>query len=352
MLRRLGTLPRATVPVSLAVSLAASLVLGLAACSSDATGRDGTSRGAPDGTPSSVPSPRLHDLEGTAPQTIEGRDGYLFIGTDFDLSCGSGEHFDDYLTALGDLATVVADSGREVVWTVAPDKSTTLVDRLPETVPQDACFRENQRWQEHLLGAVDEPHYVDTLALLRAADADGEQVYWRGDSHWTSYGASLWLLAALDRLDPEVADGVEVTEGTVERTGDLYVMAGRDDVESAPSTTFSTGNTMETIPSRPPFDPATESFGPLEWRTVPGEGTLPGRTLVIGDSFSYAGLDLTLPLVERGAFAWFQYLDTEVLAQQVEAADTVVIEVAQRTLTHSSVATQEFVDQVEAALAD
>ena len=40
------------------------------------------------------------------------------------------------------------------------------------------------------------------------------------------------------------------------------------------------------------------------------------------------------------------------LAQQVVAADTVVVEVAQRTLTHSSVATQEFVDQVEAALAD
>ena len=59
---------------------------------------------------------------------------------------------------------MIAGSGRDVVWTVAPDKSTTLVDRLPATVPQDACFRENQRWQEHLLGAVDEPHYVDTLA--------------------------------------------------------------------------------------------------------------------------------------------------------------------------------------------
>lgn len=333
------------------VTLLATLVLAVAGCSSDATGPDDDAGDGRSGTPSAVPSPSRHELDGSAPKAVEGRDGYLFIGTDFDLSCGSGEHFDDYLATLGDLAEVVAESGRDVVWTVVPDKSTTLVDRLPAKVPQDACFRENQRWQEHLLESVDEQHYVDTLALLRAADAEGEQVYWRGDSHWTSYGASLWLLEVLDRLDPAIADGVEVTDGTVERTGDLYVMAGRDDVESAPSRTFSTGNTFEAIPGPTPFDPATESFGPLLWKAVPGDRTLPGRTLLIGDSFSYAGLDLTMPLVERGAFAWFQYLDTGVLARQVAVADTVVIEVAQRTLTHSSVATQEFVDQVEAALA-
>ena len=60
---------------------------------------------------------------------------------------------------------------------------------------------------------------------------------------------------------------------------------------------------------------------------------MPGRTLLIGDSFSYAGIDLAMPLFERGAFAWFQYFDTAALARQIRASDTVVVEVSQRTLT-------------------
>ena len=89
----------------------------------------------------------------------------------------------------------------------------------------------------------------------------------------------------------------------------------------------------------------------MQWRSIPGDDLVPGRTLLIGDSFSYAGIDLAMPLFERGAFAWFQYFDTAALARQIRASDTVVVEVSQRTLTHSSVATAAFVDQVEAALA-
>jgi len=334
----------------LGLLLAGSLLLVLAGCADDpaTTGSSSSPRSPASSAP---PSPQRHNLRGTAPEAVEGRDGYLFIGTDFDLGCGSGAEFDQYLANLGRLATIVADSGRKVVWTVAPDKSTTLVDRLPDRVPQDACFRENQRWQEHLLGAVEEDHYVDSLAILREADAAGDQVYWRGDSHWTSYGASLWLLAMLERLDPSVADSVEVTSGSVDRTGDLYVMADRSDVESAPSASFATGNTLEAVPGPTPFDPGADSWGPLQWRNTPGDDLVPGRTLLIGDSFSYAGIDLAMPLFERGAFAWFQYFDTAELARQIRASDTVVVEVSQRTLTHSSVATGEFVDQVEAALA-
>lgn len=332
--------------------LTLALVLGAAACGGgDPSGpgdRPAGERGVD--TAGAVPSPTTHELTGRTPDAVEGRDGYFFIGTDFTLGCGSGGPFEDYLDTLADLATVIADSGRDVVWTIAPDKSTTLVDRLPDDVPQGDCFRQNREWQEHLLSTVEEPHYVDSLAILREADAAGEQVYWRGDSHWTSYGASLWLLAALERLDPSVVDTVEITDATAERNGDLYVMADRDDVETAPSRSFSTGATMKPVRGARTFDPGADEWGPLEWRNVPGDGLLRGRTLLIGDSFSYAGIDLTMPLMEQGAFAWFQYLDTTELARQVADSDTVVIEISQRTLTNSSVAMPAFVEQVEAAL--
>ena len=334
----------------LAPWLTLSLALGATACGADLSADRSPETAGPAPRPQ-VREPRLHEVEGRAPEVVEGRDGYLFIGTDFDLGCGSGAEFEDYLGNLGRLATVIADSGRDVVWTVAPDKSTTLVDRLPAKVPQGRCFRQNQRWQEHLLASEDDPHYVDTLQILRDADEAGEQVYWRGDSHWTSYGASLWLLAALERLDPAVVDAVEVVPGEAERNGDLYVMDERDDVETAPSAVFSTDSTIKPVPGTKPFEPGKDEWGPLEWRNVPGDDLVQGRTLVIGDSFSYAGMDLTMPLLQRGAFAWFQYLDTGVLARHVAAADAVVVEISQRTLTHSSVATSGFVDEVEAALA-
>lgn len=299
-----------------------------------------------------VPAASLHSTSGTAPTVVPGRDGYLFFGPDFDLSCGSGKTFARDLRQLGVVADAIAASGRQVVWTVAPDKSTALVDRLPATTPHDACFRDNQRWQEHLLGSVEEEHYVDSLALMRDADEAGDQVYWRGDSHWTSYGASLWLRAALDRLDPAVADRLTVTDGTAERTGDLYVEAGRDDVEEARSASFATGATVEGVPGGPTFDPGHDAWGPLQWRSRPADGLHAGRTLVIGDSFSYAAIDLTMPLFERGEFAWFQYFGDDELAARVAAADTVVLEVSQRTLTHAQVAQEPFADALAAALAD
>lgn len=339
VLRRLGPL------------LASSLLLGVTGCASSPSAGPATSPASATPAPARAAEPRLHELGGSAPDVVEGRDGYLFLGTDFDLSCGSGAEFDDYLAALGRLATVIADSGREVVWTIAPDKSTTLLDRLPDEVPQDACFHQNQQWQEALIGAVEESHYVDSLALLREADAAGDQVYWRGDSHWTSYGASLWLLEMLDRLDPAVVDHVQVTSATADRTGDLYALAKRSDVESAPSASFATDNTSVAVPGPTPFDPGADSWGPLQWRNDPGDDLVPGRTLVVGDSFSYAGIDLAMPLFQRGAFTWFQYFDTGALAREIRTSDTVVIEVAQRTLTHSSIATTGFVDQVETALA-
>jgi alginate O-acetyltransferase complex protein AlgJ len=302
--------------------------------------------------PAAVPSPTLHTASAPAPTVVEGRDGFLFFGADFDLSCGSGQTFDRDLEQLGEVAGIIAASGREVVWTVAPDKSTALVDRLPESTPHDACFRDNQRWQEHLLGEVTEEHYVDSLALLRSADEAGEQVFWRGDSHWTSYGASLWLRELVERLDPTLAERLEVTDGTAERTGDLYVEAGRDDVEQARSAAFATGATVEAVPDGPVFDPGRDEWGPLQWRSRPAEGLHPGRTLVIGDSFSYAAIDLTMPLFARGDFAWFQYFTDEELAAQVAAADTVVLEVSQRTLTHAQVAQEPFADAVEKALSD
>ena len=242
----------------LGLVLAGSLLLVVTGCTDDpaTTGSPPSPRSPASSAPSSVPpSPRLHQADKPAPAAVEGRDGYFFIGTDFDLGCVSGAEFDQYLANLGRLATVIADSGRGVVWTIAPDKSTTLVDRLPDRVPHDACFRENQRWQEHLLGAVQDDHYVDSLAILREADAAGDQVYWRGDSHWTSYGASLWLLAMLERLDPSVVDNVEVASGSADRTGDLYLRADRTDVETAPSASFDTGSTLEAVPGPTPFDP-------------------------------------------------------------------------------------------------
>ncbi|KRF34987.1 alginate O-acetyltransferase AlgX-related protein [Nocardioides sp. Soil805] len=323
------------------------LATAVTACGGSGAGSDPTR----DPTPR-MAAPSLHTASGTAPAVVTGRDGYLFFGADFDLSCGSGQTFARDLRQLGEVAAAIASSGREVVWTVVPDKSTTLVDRLPATTPHDACFRDNQRWQEHLLGAVDEDHYVDSLALLREADEAGEQVYWRGDSHWTSYGASLWLQELVDRLDPGLAERLVVTDGTAERTGDLYVETGRDDVEEARSAAFATGAAVEGVPGGPVFDPGRDEWGPLQWRSRPAEGLHPGRTLVIGDSFSYAAIDLTMPLFERGDFAWFQYFGDDQLAAQVAAADTVVLEVSQRTLTHAQVAQQPFADAVAKALAD
>ncbi|MGC4943373.1 hypothetical protein [Kribbella sp. DT2] len=82
-----------------------------------------------------------------------------------------------------------------------------------------------------------------------------------------------------------------------------------------------------------------------------GAGLLGGKSLIIGDSFSYFALGNLRPLFADGTFLWTGHVSEADLIAAIKGADTVVIQIVQRSITPGhAFATKAFRDKVAAAL--
>jgi alginate O-acetyltransferase complex protein AlgJ len=87
----------------------------------------------------------------------------------------------------------------------------------------------------------------------------------------------------------------------------------------------------------------------LAWRTGPAQRTWRGNTLLIGDSFTYQGLSVLMPLFRHGRLMW-SGADNSPIVQAVPKADTVVIEIVQRYVGASAITQTAFRKAVKHAL--
>lgn len=274
-----------------------------------------------------------------APQVVQGRNGYLFLGEDFDSACFAGSAFRRNLHQLAALARVIEASGRQVVFSVAPNKSAVTTDSLPRVTPHGGCAERGLVHQNAVLDAFHAPHWVEVRARLAAAHQAGEQVFWKDDTHWTTVAGEIYARALAGRLDPNLGDRIRTRRTEVSRLGDLFVLAGLTFKERAPGVRLSAGGAVTELPGGNHFDPLTVKYGVNKWRTEPSAGLIEGKSLIVGDSFSYYVLGTLRPLFARGTFFWTAHSgDNEALIDQIEQADTVVLELAQRTVRSSGYA--------------
>ena len=86
------------------------------------------------------------------------------------------------------------------------------------------------------------------------------------------------------------------------------------------------------------------------WRTGPRKRVMDRKVLLLGDSFTYVGLDPLRPLFREGRFIWTVPDNLPLMAEQMVSADTVVIEVLQRFVSTSLLGSNDFFRQVKQAL--
>ena len=86
------------------------------------------------------------------------------------------------------------------------------------------------------------------------------------------------------------------------------------------------------------------------WTSAPRRKTWPGRTQLIGDSFTLFALQTLQPLFARGRFLWSGHVPESDMVQGIADADTVVIEVVSFLLPGSPLVTSEFRRAVKGAL--
>lgn len=243
------------------------------------------------------------DLLGASPnqQVILGPDRQPFYTEDFTRPCRED---DTSLRALHDQlhsdAAAFENAGKDVLYIVAPDKSSVRSEIVDSISPD--LLKCSTRVREAFEGWVADGD-LPLVALwddVAALDSEDEPAYIFGDTHWNWRGATAMTRAIVsaavdagDVPDSVLEDLSSPTIGEPERISpDLNVMMGIPDTELDFPASFersgvvTSSETTYSDAGTPQLHFTSESTdAPL----------IPGKTLVLGDSFTMTQLLTQLP---------------------------------------------------------
>lgn len=281
-------------------------------------------------------------FSGGSRRVVEGAGGWLFI-TDLDvLGQATGQRYDvaalsAFVDVAGELQRILADRPRTLLVAIAPNKHTIYRDKLPVWAREEPARTELDALHDRLLTrGIDA---VDLRPALKSWTSD-RLVYWRGDTHWTPFGAAVAFNEIVQRLGQSgAAIDLEAAFGppaSLERRGDLVaIQQSQEKFIEFPSL---------------PIDPGLFSEAPFERTVLDKSGSNdiyrlrphvpydpPSRrpkVLVIGDSFSASLLG---PLFMRFAadFTWMPNrlgVPDPDLIHAIDP-DIVILEAVERTIT-------------------
>jgi hypothetical protein len=285
-----------------------------------------------------------------SPILVRGKNGIVFYGEEFDGACGYGRMFDNGLARLARLAKVIDRSGRRVVFTVPPNKSAVMKRHiLKSQLPHGRCDLKGIAQQDRALDRLADRRYVPVRSTLAAKASKGQKhLYWPIDTHWTRVGAQAWVDGLAAHLDPALAERQRTRRGreTIE-TDVSFLGVIPETRETGPALFSSTPVRLKVTPA---YDPDKQVNTYHSWRTKPAQRTWRGRTLLIGDSFTYRALDNVMALFAKGEFIWYGQPDIPSISDAIVDADTVVIEIVQRWVPISPLTQPGFIAEVRAAL--
>jgi hypothetical protein len=290
-----------------------------------------------------------------APRVIQGKNDWLFLDDDFSLVCNAKLDLPAVFDGLNRLRTAIESSGRKLVISVIPDKSTAVSWNLPDSFAFKKCGEERRRefWKKNAASKV--PFFDLRRPLEVAAHAAQYSMYLKLNTHWNVTGAAVWtksVLAALDRsliegmTIPGVDQGAPSSESpfvagrVIDVKSDLADMLGTPRKEPMHNIAVQRkGVTLSSdgVPLPGNFPPPihTESAGrPITIQASTTAAPLyPGHTLILGDSFydNFGGL-LFAPFMST-LTPVYVLGDPAKITQNIIDADTVVLEVVERSLS-------------------
>lgn len=285
-------------------------------------------------------------------KVVRGKDGYLFLGEDFTKACAGRTAFERNLKSFLKLAEIIKASGRNAVFTLGPNKSSVVSASLPKALPTGNCAMTGIAQENAVLDNFRHPLWVGVHSQLVEAQAAGKNPYSRTDTHWTTGGAAIFARSLAQQLDPGLAERITTTPTTITKAGDLTTLLGLAVTEDQPSADLSTGTTVTPDPSLDQFDLLKmDNYGKERWTTTPAAGLVPGKSLILGDSFAYTALGNLRPLFADGTFLWTGHVSQTDIVSQIKASDTVVVELVQRSVAAGHLyASPAFQAKVAAAL--
>lgn len=287
------------------------------------------------------------------PRVIRGDDGVLFLADAFDAACYPELQIPVVVSNLDRLATIIAESGRNIVTMVAPDKSSIHPELLPDGLSKRECFdvANEALWSD--LAAADIPGYFDLRAALIDESAESrELLYLRKDSHWDQAGSLVAVQQTVEQFAPGLWQDDEVVyRGLSEYTGDLTEFQGNPQVDQAPS--YSVVRPDVRSVSVEQIDDQPDGFNKRYINEAPEGRLITGRTVMFFDSFGMAALHQLVPFFEDITVVRLSDFEADRFASLIADADNVWFLSVERSLGNRLVAeigSTAFLDQLEIVL--
>lgn len=231
-----------------------------------------------------------------------GRGGWLYVPMEFSVACDKSVPDELVLQRWARLVDAIRAKGRKTALFVVPHKASVYPEHLPESYPHEDCALPAKERFWRLLSSDGPALDVHELRseLLRLKENAGDGLFQRTDMHWSTLGALTLVRTVLDELGEGVR--LEPSEivplGSATYTGDLSLASG---------------------------DPRADKRIDYGIERAAGAARVPGRTLVICDSFAYIWMRLFEPYFEDVRHVSWYGSDRRIL-DAVRQSDRVIVE--------------------------
>ena len=158
-------------------------------------------------------------------------------------------------------------------------------------------------------------------ARLARLGVGGLQPYWHIDTHWSR----------------TIIPDVMLLQGV------YYVD------ETAPARRTTTRARVTDAPSGVD-DPEAPGCADQSWDSQPAARTCRGKSLLVGDSFTLAGVERLRPLFRHGRLLWIGLAGPDSIARAMAHSHTVVLEVVQRHVGRSALLQPAFREMLVKAM--
>lgn len=181
--------------------------------------------------------------------TIEGRDGWLFFGTEENLNDYLGnnilsdEELELYLSKMVKLNELCKAQGKELYFFIPPNKTQVYPEKMPSYTIVDSYTR-----VQRLVDYVQENSDVKIVyPIQELTDAKEDmQVYLKTDTHWNEAGAYIGTQALYSLMGMPTTDIQDVNHYEKEfTTGDLIRMGNLNPEDFPPDTNFEVDYKMD-----------------------------------------------------------------------------------------------------------
>jgi hypothetical protein len=288
-------------------------------------------------------------------EVYRGLDRWLYLTETFDDACAIDVVPASVAEEMRRLARAIADAGKSFALVIAPDKQGVYAEYLTSDLERRGeCARQKREALRAALEAQPPQGYVDTWSLLdETRRQDDRLLYFRDDSHLTTLGASIWVEAVLDQLQPDTWEpAVFHFVDTRQHYGNLTRSLGLQFTESVDHYEVRR-NGLEILSA----EQSGRSFGVAERSTVayqlkqPADAvSIEGETVYLKDSFMDIPIDMLVPYHTSVTFTdWRDRGSVDLFLELLAGAEFVVIETSEHGLW-KRFADSSFADSIIEAL--